>query len=216
MRTLRIPFAALAGAAVLLVVPGAVAENQSVDATLNDTWAPAKVAVKPGEKVTFTNRGGEHNVVWNDGRVPPTPAESVEPSQWPAEVSRTFDRAGKFRYYCALHGDAAEDAGMVGYVYVNAAGVLPPTVTRLRASATRTKATLKFRTSRAGRVKASFYKRSRGAFRARGSKSFSVAQGAVTKSLTKAFTSGSWRVDVVLTDADGVKSDKVSKRFSVS
>jgi hypothetical protein len=144
------------------------------------------------------------------------PAESVAPEQWPAEVSRTFDRAGKYRYYCALHGDAAEDFGMVGYVYVNAAGVLPPTVTRLRASATLTKATLKFRTSRAGRVKASFYKRSRGAFRARGSKTFSVARGNITRSLTKTFTSGRWRVDVVLADADKVKSDKVSKTFTIS
>ena len=217
MRSLRVIFAGLAAGAVLLVAPGALADNASVGTTSEDLWTPAKVAVKPGETVTFTNNGGEHNVVWNDGKVPPTPAESVEPSQWPAGgVTRTFDRAGKFRYYCALHGDASSDFGMVGYVYVNSAGLLPPTVKSLRASATRTKATLKFRASRAGKAKAHFYKRSKGAFRTRGSKTFSVASGAVNRKVTKTFTAGSWRVDVVLTDANGLKSDKVSKTFHVS
>lgn len=217
MRSLRSLFALLVVAAAALVAPAALADNASVGTTSEDLWTPAKVAVKPGETVTFTNNGGEHNVVWNDGKVPPTPAESVEPSQWPAGgVTRTFDRAGKFRYYCALHGDASSDFGMVGYVYVNSAGLLPPTVKSLKASATKTKAKLKFRASRAGKAKASFFKRSKGAFRARGSKTFSVAKGAVSKSVIKAFTKGSWRVDVVLTDANGLKSDKVSKTFSVS
>jgi plastocyanin len=217
MRTPRVLFAALAGAAALLAAPAAVAENQSVATTSADTWSPAKVAVKPGETVTFTNNGGEHNVVWNDGKVAPMPAESVDPSQWPAGgVTRTFDRAGKFRYYCALHGDATEDFGMVGYVYVNSAGELPPTVTRLKASATRTKATLKFRVSRAGKAKAHFYRKSKGAFRSRGSVTFPVAAGAVTKRVTKAFATGSWRVNVVVTDAVGLKSDVATKTFRVS
>jgi plastocyanin len=217
MRSPRVLFAVLAGLAALLVAPAAVAESQSVGTTSDDFWTPAKVAVKPGETVTFTNSGGEHNVVWNDGKVPPTPSESVEPSQWPSGgVTRTFDRAGKFRYYCELHGDATEDFGMVGYVYVNAAGLLPPTVTRLRASATASRATLKFHASRAGKAKAHFYRKSKGKFRSRGSKTISVAKGNVTKHVTKAFASGSWRVDVVLTDANKLRSEKVSKTFHVS
>ena len=216
MRSPRTLLLALATTAVALAAPAALADDQSVGTTSDDTWSPAKVAVKPGEKVTFTNNGGEHNVVWNDGKVPAMPADSVGPDQWPAGgVSRTFDRAGKYRYYCALHGSATDDFGMVGYVYVNSAGQLPPAVTKLKASATHTKATLKFTTSRAGKAKAHFYRKSSGKFRTKGTTTFPVAQGAVTKRVTKTFAAGSWKVVVVVTDASGLRSDARSKTFTV-
>ena len=132
MRTPRLLLAALAGTAALLAASSAVADNQTVDATVNDVFSPAKTAVKPGETVTFTNSGGEHNVVWNDGKEPPEPsADAVDASQWPpvGGVARTFPTSGKFRYYCVAHGDRNVDFGMVGYVYVNPVGAIPPAVT---------------------------------------------------------------------------------------
>jgi plastocyanin len=88
------PLAALAGTAALGAGP-ALAADRTVAATAANTFDPRVSAVKPGETVTFLNRGGDHNVVWNDGRVPPTPADAVAPEQWPPTVSRTFSRAGR-------------------------------------------------------------------------------------------------------------------------
>src|SRR5256885_5302063 len=90
-----VPLAALAAALTSLAVPSAIAANQSVVASPANTFGPKLVAVKPGETVTFTNSGGEHNVVWNDGGAPPMPAQAGEPSTWPAVVSRTFARSGR-------------------------------------------------------------------------------------------------------------------------
>jgi plastocyanin len=217
MRTPRLILAALVGTAALLAASSAVADNQTVDATPNDVFSPAKIAVKPGETVTFTNSGGNHNVVWNDGKEPPEPATDLEPSQWPSAggVARTFPTSGKFRYYCVAHGDRNVDFGMVGYVYVNPVGAIPPAVTGLTASATRTKATLKFRSSRAGKAKATFFRKSGRRFVRSGSSSFSARLGRTTKTVTRAFTKGSWRVEVVVTDANKLASDKRSKTFTV-
>jgi plastocyanin len=218
MRTPRLLLAALVGTTALLAASSAVADNQTVDATVNDVFSPAKTAVKPGETVTFTNSGGEHNVIWNDGKEPPEPAATeVDASQWPpvGGVARTFPSSGKFRYYCVAHGDRNVDFGMVGYVYVNPVGAIPPSVTGLTASATRTKATLKFRSSRAGKAKATFFRKSGRRFVRSGSSSFSARLGRTTKTVTRAFTKGSWRVEVVVTDANKLASDKRSKTFTV-
>jgi plastocyanin len=213
----RLILAALAGIAVLLAASSAVADNQTVDATPNDVFSPAKIAVKPGETVTFTNSGGNHNVVWNDGKEPPEPATDLDASQWPpvGQVARTFPASGKYRYYCIAHGDKNVDFGMVGYVYVNPVAQIPPALTGLKASATRTKATLKFRSSRAGKAKATFFRKSGSRFVRSGSSSFSARSGLTTKTITRAFTKGGWRVDVVVTDANKLASDKRSKTFTV-
>ena len=221
MRTPRLILAACAGALVSLAAPAALAADQSVRATNEDLFRPSKVAVKPGEKVTFTNapNNGEHNVVWTDGKVPPMPAEAVDGSQWPAGgVSRTFDASGKYRFYCVTHGDKDNDFGMFGYVYVNPAGALPPTVKSLKASSpSKTKVTLKFKASAAGKAKATFLRKSSGKFKRTGSTaSFSVKAGSVSHKVTRAFAKGSWRVEVVLTDANKLKSDKATKSFTVS
>jgi plastocyanin len=218
MRTPRLLLAALAGTAAFFAASTATADNQTVDATVNNVFSPAKTAVKPGETVTFTNSGGEHNVVWNDGKEPSEPsADAVDASRWPpvGGVARTFPSSGKFRYYCILHGDRDVDFGMVGYVYVNPVGAIPPAVTGLTASATRTKATLRFRSTRAGRAKATFFRKSGRRFVRSGSTSFAARLGLTTKAVTRAFTKGSWRVEVVVTDANTLASDKRSKTFTV-
>jgi plastocyanin len=216
MPTSRLLLATLAGMAALLAAPAALAENQSVTMTPDDEYSPKLVAVKPGETVTWTNPVGEHNVVWNDNAVPPQPPESVEPSLWPAGgVSRTFDKPGKYRYYCQLHGDRESDFGMTGYVYVNSVGLLPPAVTGLTASGTTSKAKLKFRSSRAGRAKATFFRKSGRRFLRSGATTFSAHKGLTTKSVTRAFAKGRWRVDIVVTDSNRLASDKRTKTFTV-
>jgi plastocyanin len=218
MRTPRLLLVALAASAALLAASAALADNQTVDSNPNDLYSPAKTAVKPGETVTFTNSGGEHNVIWNDGKEPPEPAATeVDASQWPpvGQVARTFTKAGRYRFYCIAHGDKNVDFGMVGYVYVNPVGVLPPAVTGFTASATRTRATLKFRSSRAGKAKATFFRKSGRRFVRSGTSSFSARSGRTTKKVTRAFTKGGWRVEIVVTDADKLASDKRTKTFTV-
>jgi hypothetical protein len=168
--------------------------------------------------VTFTNPpgNGEHNVVWNDGKVPPMPADSIDGSLWPADVSRTFTKAGRYRYYCALHGDKTFDFGMYGYVYVNPAGKLPPVVSKVSASATKTKVTVKFRSSSSGKAKVSFFKKVGKKFVRNGSATFSAKNGSTTKKITKSLAKGSHKIEVVVTDSDKVASDVKTKTFRVS
>jgi plastocyanin len=111
--------AAVAGAAVA-VVP-ALAADQSVS-TSGSAFVPRTVAVKPGEKVTWTNAGdGVHNVRFDDGTytMPASPS-----STW--TVERTFNDVGSFRYHCQVHG-APNGSGMSGVVVVNAEGTVPTT-----------------------------------------------------------------------------------------
>jgi hypothetical protein len=48
-----------------------------------------------------------------------------------------------------------------------------------------------------------------------GTSSFSARSGLTTKTVTRAFTKGSWRVEIVVTDANKLASDKRSKTFAV-
>jgi plastocyanin len=210
-----LPLAALTAVAVALVAPLALADNQSVVARNANVFTPAKVAVKPGESVTFTNEAGEHNMIWNDG-TPAQPPRAVTPDQWPAGgITRTFTRVGKVRYYCELHGDRTTDFGMVGYVYVNPPGLLPPTVSGLTATATRTGVRVRFRSSRAGRARATFFRRVGRTFRRRWTSTITATQGLTNRRIAQTLTPGRYRVDVVLTDANRLASDKRTKTFTV-
>ncbi len=207
---------ATATAAVALAAPTALAADRSVVARTDNTFSPRSVAVKPGEKVTVTNQGGDHNVVWNDGGAPPQPASAVPPDEWPAGgVSRTFTRPGKYRYYCEAHAAPTGDFGMVGYVYVNAAGVLPPTIGGLTAAGTRTGVRLRFRSSRAGTARASFLRRAGRRFVRRGSATFPARRGANSKRVARRLAPGTYRVELVVTDASGLRSNKRTRTFAV-
>lgn len=218
-RRLLLALAAVAAAAIPLAAPGAIAANQSVMASPANVFTPSLSALKPGETVTFTNSGGQHNVVWNDGGAPPMPAEAEDADKWPPVVSRTFTRPGRYRFYCSVHGDRTANFGMYGYVYVNAAGLLPPTVSGLRASAARAGARLSFRASRAGRAKATFFRKSGRKFVRFGSTSFAARKGANGKLVTRAgraLVAGTYRVDLVVTDANRLTSDSHSARVRIS
>ena len=99
----------------------ALAASQSVGVSDN-FFDPERVAVKPGESVTWTNSGNNpHNVSFDDGTfTSPSPPSA---NTW--TETRTFTADGAYGYYCQIHGSPG-GGGMSGVVYVNAAGVPPP------------------------------------------------------------------------------------------
>ncbi|MDQ6804147.1 MAG: PKD domain-containing protein, partial [Actinomycetota bacterium] len=105
-----------------VVAPRAGAANQTVTVS-DDVFDPGRVAIKPGESVTWNSTpvsaGEAHNVFFVDGSFTSPGAPQVAP--WTA--TRTFMTAGKYPYYCQAHGPA-----MSGVVYVNALGELPPLI----------------------------------------------------------------------------------------
>ncbi len=107
-----------------IVVTPAVAENKTVTVDPSDVFSPARVAIKPGESVTWSNSGTfeAHNVRFEDNQFTrPSP-----PTGEPFAVTRSsFPAAGAYRYYCETHGQPG-GVGMSGVVYVNADGELPP------------------------------------------------------------------------------------------
>jgi plastocyanin len=107
---------ALAGAA-----PPAFAADQTVIARPDNTFMPDPVTVTVGEKVTWNNGGGAHNVHFDDDSfIQPT---MVDSTAW--SVSRMFTTTGSFRYFCDLHGGPG-GSGMSGTVNVVPPGATPP------------------------------------------------------------------------------------------
>ena len=103
-------------------VPGAFAADQTVTARSDNTFMPNSVTVTVGEKVTWNNGGGTHNVHFDDNSFVQPPA--VDSTAW--SVSRMFTGTGSFRYYCELHG-GPNGTGMSGTVnVVNTAPGTPP------------------------------------------------------------------------------------------
>jgi plastocyanin len=110
-------------AVAVSVTGGAQAANQSVMALSGpNRFAPADVTVNQGEKVTWTNGSGNHNVVLDEGN---TQLNAPSTSSW--TVERTFTAVGTVRYYCEVHG-GPNGMGMSGIVTVVAApgGGSPP------------------------------------------------------------------------------------------
>lgn len=108
-------------AIVGLMAAPASAADETVTATVSNDFSPADVTIDAGEKVTWDNGGGFHNVKFDDGSFE-EPADP-DPSQW--TVERTFGTPGTFRYYCEQHG-GPDGAGMSGRVLVrDATGTVP-------------------------------------------------------------------------------------------
>lgn len=129
---------ALAGLMALTAGASAVlpaqAADQSVIAEANGTtFSPATITVNVGDTVTFKHSVGifPHNVKFDDGsfEMPAAPTQSA------FTVSRKFDVAGTFLYYCEQHGGPNGD-GMSGKVVVVDSGA-PPPVDRTRPKVTR-------------------------------------------------------------------------------
>lgn len=120
MRRIALLLAGLSTTLCVLATP-AVAANQSVGVR-DDFFDRSKVAVKPGESVTWNHpaTGEPHNVHFDDG--PFTDPATPLASPWTA--TRTFANAGTYSYYCQNHG-----LNMSGTVYVNDLGDVPPAAT---------------------------------------------------------------------------------------
>jgi plastocyanin len=100
---------------VLVAPAGAVAAEHDVNVGGpggNLTFSPPAIEINVGDTITWTNRGGSHNI-----RFAGEPAaRAVSSTAWSYE--RTFPVADTFSYYCEPH----QDNGMTGTVRV----VTPP------------------------------------------------------------------------------------------
>ena len=113
---------ALAAAATLAGVAtgdGATTATRGVSAA-GLSFTPPSVTVGVGDTVRWTNDGGQHNVVFDDGSY-----RSGDPTLGTAIGQRTFPAAGTFTYHCELH----QDLGMTGTIVVTAGPVASPTPT---------------------------------------------------------------------------------------
>jgi plastocyanin len=113
-----LPFAVLAGCLAIGVLP-ALAANQDV-AIRDFSFTPSRVAVKPGESVSWVVElgysGAMHNVHFDDQTEPLGPVSAT------FSGSRRFDADGIYPYHCDTHPTL-----MRGTVYVNATGSVPTT-----------------------------------------------------------------------------------------
>jgi plastocyanin len=96
----------------LVAAPAAGGADQAVTAS-GTSFNPASVSVSVGEKVTWTNTGGQHNVRFDNGSY----EMPMNPEFAPWTVERTFNTAGTFSYYCEQHG-GPNGVGMAGTVTV--------------------------------------------------------------------------------------------------
>jgi plastocyanin len=91
---------------------------------------PQTLTIQPGDTVSFSNLGGFHNVVADDGSFRCARGcdgdgnngnGNASSAIWRASV--TFPRAGKFGYFCEPHGGPG--AGMFGTIIVAAPQPVP-------------------------------------------------------------------------------------------
>jgi plastocyanin len=117
---MRPPLVAIVVLALILSAAGlARGANQSVTAS-GTSFSPANVTVTQGEKVTWTNGGGTHNVKF-DAIAVDLPADPS--SNWGGTVEHTFTEApATYSYHCEFHG-----LSMSGTVTVQAPPPPPPT-----------------------------------------------------------------------------------------
>ena len=91
------------------------AEPGTVTATLANTFTPAELKVKVGEKVTWKSEGGFHTVTGGDGSEDPSsPIGSKTMGDASATHEVTFTKAGTYPYFCQPH----VSLGMKGTVVV--------------------------------------------------------------------------------------------------
>jgi plastocyanin/uncharacterized membrane protein YozB (DUF420 family) len=79
----------------------------------NFQFEPKELTIEPGTTVVWKNNTGRHTVVADDSGFE---SSVLAPGE---EFRRTFDREGRFPYYCGLHG-AAGGRDMAGTIIVAA------------------------------------------------------------------------------------------------
>jgi plastocyanin len=87
------------GAALACVIAPSVAQNKVVPVTIdNFVFEPARLTVKPGTTVTWTNRDDiPHTVASDDRRLKSKVLDTDE------SYSFTFSTPGEYQYFCSLH-----------------------------------------------------------------------------------------------------------------
>ncbi len=78
-----------------------------VGASLN-VFSPGTTNADTGDTVRFTNEGGLHNLIWDDGG-PGMPSAST--SLW--SVSREFDSPGTYTFFCSVHLEQGMDGEVI-------------------------------------------------------------------------------------------------------
>jgi plastocyanin len=104
-------------AALVLAAAALPATAATVKVTVGGAdlvFTPQTVNLQTGDTVTWTNAGGGHNVVADDGSF----SNAVSGSAW--SFSHTFAAAGTFGYHCSVHGSPG--GGMFGTIVVADAG----------------------------------------------------------------------------------------------
>jgi plastocyanin len=81
-------------------------------------FQPDRLVIQPGDTVRWTNTGGAHNVVADDGSF----SNQISSAAW--TFSRTFTTPGEVGYYCAPHG-GPDGQGMAGTIVVQGSGATP-------------------------------------------------------------------------------------------
>ena len=197
--------------------PAAAAAPTLVVSRPDNTYTNASQTISLGETVQFSNDprvggGGEHNVVWDDNGVKPTPPTAVD-TPWTAQ--RTFTRPGLYRYFCEAHGSRG-GVGMAGKVLVrNADGSLPdlggPRLGRVSTAVGRGTFRLRFTASETGKARGKLERRVGGRFRLFGTVRFPVSKGVNRVRVRKtdrspAFGAFRYRLTFTVTDRAGNRS----------
>jgi plastocyanin len=228
----RVVVLALAGGAGLAaaIVP-ALAADQTVMTSNDNTFTPATVTINVHEKVTFQNQAGagDHNLHFESSSSPEN-----QPTVAPWTITKTFDTPGTFGFYCDVH----RASGMVGSVVVVDPGgggttqtttdttpapvASPPIVEKLRVAVRAKTIVISYRLANASGFTATVDRRSGGAYRRYGTLRATriAASGSGTRRFThvrsgKKFKAGKYRLRLVAVAADGAKSAAKSARFTV-
>ena len=107
-------------ALLLALLPGAGVEAATHDVNVvNFAFSPRNLTIQAGDTVRWTNQGGVHNVVADDGSF----GNELSSAGWIFEV--TFDEAGENPYFCEAHG-GPDGSGMSGLVSVQGGPPPPP------------------------------------------------------------------------------------------
>ena len=187
----------------LLAAPAAAS---AADVSVGDNFfGPKTVQIQPGDTVNWTWTGfAAHNVRADPGQTERFKSDVMSGSG--KTYQHTFAKAGRFTYFCEIHGPA-----MSGVVEVGSApfpDTLLPRLTRLKASGAKAAAKLSFRLSEASRVRVSL----RGPSRRTVTKRLGKGRRSIRLRRLK---SGRYRATARPTDLAGNRGRAVAKRFTL-
>ena len=192
-----------------------------VAATSDNTFFPKTLTRAPNTTVYFENRGGPHNVKFEDGQF----EQPGDPSLTPWRVWRHFDNVGVYRFYCEMHGGPG-GVGMSGTIAIEESPA--PTLTGLRVApkrichkrtrrCRRTRAAIEFQLSEDARVTGAIEPVGAPANRRTTDIEVAGKAGANRLALTsRGLRPGVWRITLTAEDADGNEADPTSARFRVT